>query len=135
MIALLLTSVSCATYREELNSSQRHYEANEYEQALYLLRDLESNLLALGPAERARYAYLRGMTDYRMGYRVDARHWLALAREMEQEKRGSLSDTWNTRLTEALRDLDREVYSSVRGAESPSVSPEGGLSNSSDGKR
>src|SRR5438309_1559502 len=76
--ALLLAS--CVTYTEELNRGQRYFQANEYERALAVWRVLESDIDSLSPVDRTRYAYLRGMTDYRMSLRADARHWLALAR-------------------------------------------------------
>ena len=77
--ALALALAGCATYREDLYRGQRLYEDNQYERALALWRVLESDTDSLSFNEQARYAYLRGMTDYRLGFRPDSRHWLAIA--------------------------------------------------------
>jgi hypothetical protein len=55
------------------------------------------------------------MTGYRLGFRPDARHWLAVSKAIEQEHPGGLSPQWKQRLEEALADLNRDVYG---GAES-----------------
>ncbi|HMJ14479.1 MAG TPA: hypothetical protein VK524_23850 [Polyangiaceae bacterium] len=107
---LLLSFSGCATYREDLNRGQRLYEENEYERALAVWRVLESDRDSLSANDQSRYAYLRGMTDYRLGFRADARHWLAMAKATEQKYPGGLSQPWKQRLDEALDDLNREVY-------------------------
>ena len=48
------------------------------------------------------------MTDYRLGFHADARHWLALAKVAEQQRPGGLDSTWLPRLDGALADLERE---------------------------
>lgn len=108
--ALALSLVGCATYREDLNRGQRFYEENEYERALALFRVLESDMDSLDLSDQSRYAYLRGMAGYRLGFRADARHWLAVAKAIEQEHPGGLSAQWKQRLDEALNDLNQEVY-------------------------
>jgi hypothetical protein len=105
-----LAMCACATYREDLNRGQRLYEENEYERSLAIWRVLEHDMDSLSLNDQARYAYLRGMTDYRLGFRADARHWLAVARAVEQEHPGGLSQQWKQRLEEALADLNRDVY-------------------------
>lgn len=112
LFALMLASllVSCVTYREELNRAQRQYEANEYERALAIFRVLEADMNSLSLNDQARYAYLRGMTDYRLAYREDARHWLGLAQAIEEQSPGGLSDIWKGRIEEALTDLNRDVF-------------------------
>jgi hypothetical protein len=114
-LALALSLGACATYREDLNRGQRLYEENEYEHALAIWRMLEADMDSLELTDQARYAYLRGMTGYRLGFRPDARHWLAIAKAIEQEHPGGLSPQWKQRLEEALADLNRDVYG---GAES-----------------
>jgi hypothetical protein len=75
--------------------------------------------------DQARYAYLRGMTDYRLGFRPDARHWLAIAKATEQEHPGGLSPDWKQRMEEALTDLNRDVFGGAEVAsESASTSVE-----------
>lgn len=112
LLPLALCSMSCATYRDDLSRAQRHYEANEHERALALLRLLDQDLDSLGEADRARYAYLRGMNDFRLGdgYRADARYWLAIASAMESSKPGTLSAEWKSRMDDALAKLNADVH-------------------------
>jgi len=109
-LALVLACAGCATYREDLYRGQRLYEDNQYEKALALWRVLESDTDSLSFNEQSRYAYLRGMTDYRLGFRADSRHWLAIAKATEQEHSGGLSPEWKQRLDESLEDLNKDVY-------------------------
>jgi hypothetical protein len=110
VIACSFAIGSCVTYAEELNRGQRHFQASEYERALAIWRVLENDIDSLSPTDRTRYAYLRGMTDYRMSLRADARHWLAIARAYEQATPGGLEESWRDRMKEALRDLDNDVH-------------------------
>ncbi len=100
----------CATYRQDLTRGESFYDQNDYERALATFRLLESDMDSLSLNEQARYAYLRGMTDFRLNYRADARHWLALAKAIDQEHPGGLSPQFKGRLEESLNDLNREVY-------------------------
>ena len=104
-----LAIASCVTYAEELNRGQRHFQGNEYEQALAIWRVLERDIDSLTPGDRARYAYFRGMTDYRMSLRDDARHWLAIARAYDQAVPGGIEDAWRERMKEALKDLEGDL--------------------------
>jgi hypothetical protein len=108
-IAASLSLASCVTYQEELNRGQRHFQGNEYEQALAIWRVLERDIDSLPPGDRARYAYFRGMTDYRMSLRDDARHWLAMARAYDQAVPGGIEDAWRERMKEALKDLEGDL--------------------------
>ena len=82
-LAMPLSLVACATYQHDLARSQKAFEQNQHERALAILRALEiASSSQLTPSERAHYAYLRGMTDYRIGYRSAARHWLSVARSI-----------------------------------------------------
>ena len=108
--ALALPLVACPTYRDDLQRGQTAFEQNNHERALALFRALEMDLSHLSFEERAHYMYLRGMTDYRIGYRADARHWLLLARAMEGETPGVLPKEWRTRTDEALTELNEIVY-------------------------
>ncbi len=112
---VLLLMTGCATYREDLNRGQRLYEENQYEHALAIWRLLEADMDSLNDNDQARYAYLRGMTDYRLRFRADARHWLGLAKAIEQEHSGGLGVEWKERLKVTLEDLNKDVYG---GAES-----------------
>ena len=97
--AAVFGAAGCATYAQDLDWAKRHYESNQYEQALALFYVIEHDMDSYSQAEQAQYAYLRGMTDYRLaglapqgagvadprkGYRDNARHWLALAAAIEK---------------------------------------------------
>jgi hypothetical protein len=110
-LGLTLVAVGCNTYADDLSRSQRAFEESEHERALAILRALEPDMGRLSLTERAHYAYLRGMTDYRIGYKAESRHWLALAAASEKTTPGSLPADWSKRMKEALRELDDAVYS------------------------
>lgn len=108
-VIVLASSASCATYRNELVAAQTAFENNQHERTLALLRDLEPDVTRLAHSEQAQYAYLRGMTDYRVGYKNDARHWLAIARAFDEQTPGILPTDWKQRTTETLAELDGVV--------------------------
>jgi hypothetical protein len=109
-VLLCCATIACATYREDLNRGQRLYEENQYDRALAIWRNLENDTDSLGFNDQARYAYLRGMTDYRLGFRADARHWLAIAKATEHEHPGGLNPEWQERLAKSLEELNQDVY-------------------------
>jgi hypothetical protein len=112
-LALLLafsTLSACATYREDLNRGERLYDNNEYDRALAIWRYLEHDMDSLEWQDQARYAYLRGMTDYRLNFRPDARHWLALAKAIDEKQPGALQPQLKERLEQALADLNKDVF-------------------------
>ena len=100
----------CNTYRDQLVRAQHTFENNEHERTLTLLRELERDVDHLTTAEQAEYAYLRGMTDYRIGYRSDARHWLSIAKTYEDTSPGMLPTDFKTRMTTSLDELNGVVY-------------------------
>ncbi len=109
-VLFALAALGCTTYREDLNRGQRLYEENQYEHALAIWRMLETDTDSLTESDQARYAYLRGMTDYRLGYRPYARHWLGVAKALDKEHPGGLSQEWRDRLDKSLADLNTDVY-------------------------
>ena len=109
--AIGLLPLACVTYREDLNRGQRMYEQNKYEHALALWRALEDDTDSLSANDQARYAYLRGMTDYRLGFRAEARHWLAIAKASDQAPAAGLRADWKERMEQSLSDLNQEAYS------------------------
>jgi hypothetical protein len=109
----LLGALSCAGYGDALARGQSYYEDNQYERALALWRDLDRREATFAAPERTRYAYFRGMTDYRLGYREDARHWLAIAKARDTAGSGGLGSAWRERLEGALVDLERETFGIV----------------------
>lgn len=92
------------------------YEENQYEHALAIWRVLEADTDSLSPNDRARYAYLRGMTDYRLGFRADSRHWLGIAKATDAAQPGGLSAAWHERLEESLADLNQSAYGAAQDA-------------------
>ncbi|MEO8800661.1 MAG: hypothetical protein ABI551_22415 [Polyangiaceae bacterium] len=116
VLTLALAQEGCATYHDELARGETAFEANEHEKALAIFRALEPDLAHLDHAERARYDYLRGMTDYRIGYKTDARHWLLLAMNEEKEKPGTLPNDWKHRLEQTVNELDAAVFDDVASA-------------------
>ena len=108
--ASLAALSACTTYKDDLARSQHAFEANEHERALAVLRMLEPDMRHLDDTERAHYCYLRGMTDYRIGYKADARHWLALARALDEAHPGLLPQDWRARADESLTTLDAQVH-------------------------
>jgi hypothetical protein len=110
LLVILLAGAGCRTYQDDLARSQRAFEQNEHEHALAILRQLEPDTSHFSATEEAQYAYLRGMTDYRIGYKVDARHWLALAKSRDDQTPGLLPQDWKTRMGEALKELNEIVY-------------------------
>lgn len=134
-------SWGCATYHDDLVRAKAHYDSKQHEKALALLRVLEADTDSLPAGEQAQYAYIRGMTDYRLAgsslasnvtggaadpkkaYRTNARHWLAIAAAIEKETPGGLTPDEKTRLEESLTDLNKDVYG---GAEAIEEKVEGG---------
>lgn len=110
VVASLAMLAGCNTYRDQLVRSQRAFEQNEYERSLALLRNMENDMTRLASPEQAQYAYLRGMSDYRIGYRADARHWLAIARAYDDASPGVLPADWKARLGEAIDEMDQIVF-------------------------
>ncbi|MEO8874209.1 MAG: hypothetical protein ABI461_01375 [Polyangiaceae bacterium] len=103
-------SAGCATYHDDLTRGETAFEANQHEQALAIFRSLELDTNHFDTSEKARYFYLRGMTDFRVGYKADARHWLLLAQAVETQTPGTLPDDWKQRMVEAVATLDSAVY-------------------------
>lgn len=116
LVVCAALAASCTTYRDELARGQQAFDNNEHERALAILDDLEPDVTRLGPTERARYSYLRGMSNYRTGHKREARHWLVVALAQEEMAPGSLPVDWKTRSTEALAELNEVVYADGLGA-------------------
>ncbi len=106
----LAALVGCATYHDDLARGQHYYDLNQYNDALAVWRILEVDWDSLTYPEQARYSYLRGMTDYRMGFRADCRHWLAISKAIEQRHPGGLDAQAVAQLDQVLTELNAAVY-------------------------
>jgi hypothetical protein len=106
----LLVFAGCSNYADMLQRGQVYYEHNEYERALSVWRQLDADRDSLGAEGRVRYYYLRGMTDFRLGYHPDARYWLGLAQASRSGARDALDVDEGKRLDETLAGLSKEVF-------------------------
>lgn len=112
----LITSSGCQNYRGQLARGQGYYEQNQYEAALAVWRNLEPDQHSLSRPEVVRYCYLRGMTDYRLGYKTDARYWLGLSQAALNRSQATdgeavaLQPDEIKRLDETLGELNAEVF-------------------------
>jgi hypothetical protein len=110
LLALSALLGACNNYGDALERGQRYYEDNQYEQALAVFRQLEGDEDSLDAVERVRYCYLRGMTDYRLGYRADARYWLGLSRAASRHASSALEEEELQRLEATLTELNATVF-------------------------
>lgn len=114
----------CQNYRGQLARGQGYYEQNQYEAALAVFRNLELDQSSLSHPEMVRYCYLRGMTDYRLGYKADARYWLGLSKaalkraQAGEGEEAALQADEVKRLDETLTELNNEVFG-LEGSEAP----------------
>lgn len=105
LVGLLSLALGCWNYRDQLERADGRYHAERYDAAIANLDDLEPALGDLNPSERARFAFVLGMSHLRLGHRADARHWLAAAREM-LERGATLPDDERATLTRTLAEID-----------------------------
>jgi hypothetical protein len=82
------------------------YDQARYETARIWLVDLERRAPGMSRPMRARYFYLRGMTEYRLGHRLDALHYLAVARELAGDDSAVLRDEQRDLLARTLAELE-----------------------------
>jgi hypothetical protein len=110
------SSAGCATYSKDMERVRTHYTRSEFPAALGLLRVLGDDQGLLSKKERVQYAYLRGMTDFRLGAsavkvadRVALRraslYWLERASERSADEPEALIDAERERMTSTLRVL------------------------------
>jgi hypothetical protein len=116
-LVLAVATTGCATYSQDLERARRHYQDLEFKKSLAVLRVLGEDLDALSPAERAQFAFLRGMTDLRLAdtlpekgpervaFRACARDWLDQALILDKAAGSSLSPDQRSRSRGALAQL------------------------------
>lgn len=114
---LAVAATGCATYSQDLERARQHYQALEFKKSLAVLRVLGEDVDALSPAERAQFAFLRGMTDLRLAdtlpekgaqrraFRACARDWLDEALALDRAAGSSLMPDQRARSRAALAQL------------------------------
>lgn len=105
VVAIGLLAVACGAASAELRRAEQSYEQARYENALSWLADLEPNAPTLDHEERARYFYVRGMTEFRLGHRPEALYYLAVAREIAGEDGEGLREEQRDLMTRTLAEL------------------------------
>lgn len=100
----------CQSYGDQLQRAQSYYERNQYELALAVVRNLEADQDSLSENEMVRYCYVRGMTDYRLGFKEDARYWLGLAKAASKASPVALQQEEQTRVEETLAELNGPIF-------------------------
>jgi len=106
MFLSVMTLAGCQTYQRDLDRSARHYQENRHAEALALLEVLENDTDSLSSTERARYAYFRGMANFRLEKPREARHWLGRAAASEKLYPNSLSADEKERVEQILTKLN-----------------------------
>ncbi len=101
-----LLFVACGAASATLRRAEQSYEQARYETTLSWLVDLEPDAPTLGHDERARFFYLRGMTEYRLGHRDEALYYLAVAREIAGDDSIGLRREQQDLLTRTLAELE-----------------------------
>jgi hypothetical protein len=96
--------VGCAATASEMRRAQEAYDEARFDAARIWLVDLEPSLSTMEPSMRARYFYFRGMAEYRLGHRLEALHYLAIAEELVRD-RSALREEQRDLLTRTLAEL------------------------------
>lgn len=104
ILALSLVA-GCAALSDDMRRAEQSYEAARYEDALVWLTDLEDDAPGMDLEMRARFYYLRGMTEYRLGHRTFALHYLAVAREITGDGGAGLRPEWRQIMDRTLEEL------------------------------
>lgn len=105
LAALMASVAGCAAVSDDMRRAEQAYETARYEDTLIWLRDLEDDAPGMDLEMRARYFYLRGMAEYRVGHRADALHYLAVAREIASDGGADLRPEWVQIMNRTLEEL------------------------------
>ena len=133
---VLLTSAllfGCAAVSDDLRRAEDAFNNNYYQDALTWLVDLEDDAASMDDESMARYYYLRGRTEYLLGHRSNALHYLAVAREIAGDQGAGLRSEWRQTMDRTLEELTPRTgthrppeASSTSGGETPAASPADG---------
>lgn len=105
LLPCLVLMVGCAALSDDMRRAETSYETARYEDALVWLEDLEDDAPSMDEQMRARYFYLRGMTEYRLGHRLNALHYLAVTRELTGDDGAGLRPEWRQIMDRTLEEL------------------------------
>lgn len=100
-----LAFAGCAQQRDNFRRAEDHYAAARYDAAERWWTEMEPEVGGMSLEMRTRFYYLRGMTAYRLQKRFDARHYLAIARELNGDQGGLLGSSWTETLRRTLAEL------------------------------
>jgi hypothetical protein len=98
--------VACAALRDDMRRTETAFDEARYEDVQAWLAELEPQVPDMRKPMRVRFYYLRGVTAFRLGDKVRARHYLALCREEGLPNGEGLRDDWRPILDSTLRELD-----------------------------
>lgn len=110
LLGIALAAAGCTTYHDQLTRGGHAFEQSDHDRAIAILRDIEPDFQRLTPTDQADYAYLRGMSDYQVGYKADARHWLAVARGVDEATPGALAPDRKAKVISTLNELNAIVF-------------------------
>ena len=96
----------CASLADDIRRTETAYTQAQYQRAETWLIDLEPQVSEMEVDVRARYFFMRGMTAFHLSRRSEARHYLALAREVAGDDATALRSRWRETLTETLSELE-----------------------------
>lgn len=97
---------ACAATASEMRRAEEAYEQARFDAARTWLVDLEDRAPSMDDAMRARYFYFRGMAEYRLGHRLEALHYLEVARELAVEQGRQLREEQRELLARTLTELE-----------------------------
>jgi len=118
----ILVSVSlaaCAATASEMRRAEEAYDAARFDAARTWLVDLEDRAPGMQPPMRARYFYLRGMAEYRLGHRLEALHYLEVAKEILGDDQRTLREEQRQLLAHTLDELEPREPMSYRPPPAP----------------
>lgn len=117
-----LLCAACAATTSEMHRAEQAYEQARFDAARVWLVDLERRAAAMSPSMRARYFYLRGMTEYRLGRRLEALHYLEVAKEIAGDDERMLQSEQRELLARTLAELEPREPLSYRPPPAPDAS-------------
>lgn len=123
LAASVVMGAGCATWTNEIRQAELAYDAARPDAALAWLDTVgDDNVGRMELQDRARYLYLRGMTEYRLGRLDDALYHLALAREVAGSDGVGLRREQQELMARTLADLSPTSPMSYRARSPQAVS-------------